>query len=107
MKFEEDFDFETANAQFHKDDIDKELQNKLKLKGTAPTHLSPKGQRQELAKTWRGQMSFFGIYIGSDWHFLMIRRLFFTGSIGFMVEVKCLHGIESVMYHNSCDTALT
>lgn len=31
MKFEEDFDFETANAQFHKDDIDKELQNKLKL----------------------------------------------------------------------------
>lgn len=33
MKFEEDFDFETANAQFHKDDLDKELQNKLKLKG--------------------------------------------------------------------------
>lgn len=37
MKFEEDFDFETANAQFHKDDIDKELQNKLKLKGIAST----------------------------------------------------------------------
>lgn len=36
MKFEEDFDFETANAQFHKDEIDKELQTKLKLKGTAP-----------------------------------------------------------------------
>lgn len=35
MKFEEDFDFETANAQFHKDEIDKELQNKLRLKGTA------------------------------------------------------------------------
>lgn len=33
MKFEEDFDFETANAQFHKEEIDKELQNKLKLKG--------------------------------------------------------------------------
>ncbi|XP_038557009.1 LSM14A mRNA processing body assembly factor b [Micropterus salmoides] len=32
MKFEEDFDFETANAQFNKDEIDKELQNKLKLK---------------------------------------------------------------------------
>ncbi|CAG01221.1 unnamed protein product, partial [Tetraodon nigroviridis] len=32
MKFEEDFDFETANAQFHKDELDKELQNKLKLK---------------------------------------------------------------------------
>lgn len=34
VKFEEDFDFETANAQFHKDEIDKELQNKLKLKGS-------------------------------------------------------------------------
>lgn len=33
MKFEEDFDFETANAQFHKDELDKELQSKLKLKG--------------------------------------------------------------------------
>nr|XP_043886464.1 LSM14A mRNA processing body assembly factor b isoform X1 [Solea senegalensis] len=32
MKFDQDFDFETANAQFHKDDIDKELQTKLKLK---------------------------------------------------------------------------
>uniref|UniRef100_UPI003AB073A2 LSM14A mRNA processing body assembly factor b isoform X2 n=1 Tax=Centroberyx gerrardi TaxID=166262 RepID=UPI003AB073A2 len=32
MKFEEDFDFETANAQFNKDEIDKELQSKLKLK---------------------------------------------------------------------------
>lgn len=48
MKFEEDFDFETANAQFHKDDIDKELQSKLKLKGEAvavarryPVKLSP------------------------------------------------------------------
>ncbi|XP_053720985.1 LSM14A mRNA processing body assembly factor b [Synchiropus splendidus] len=36
MKFEEDFDFETANAQFHKDEIDKELQNKLKLKDDKP-----------------------------------------------------------------------
>lgn len=32
MKFEEDFDFESANAQFNKEEIDKELQNKLKLK---------------------------------------------------------------------------
>lgn len=47
MKFEEDFDFETANAQFHKDEIDKELQNKLKLKG---------------------KMSFFSMHISSDWH---------------------------------------
>ncbi|XP_037546948.1 LSM14A mRNA processing body assembly factor b isoform X2 [Nematolebias whitei] len=36
VKFEEDFDFETANAQFHKDEIDKELQNKLKLKDEKP-----------------------------------------------------------------------
>ncbi|KAF6731086.1 LSM14-like protein A [Oryzias melastigma] len=36
MKFEEDFDFETANAQFHKDEIDKELQTKLKLKDDKP-----------------------------------------------------------------------
>ncbi|XP_020504984.1 LSM14A mRNA processing body assembly factor b [Labrus bergylta] len=36
MKFEEDFDFETANALFHKDEIDKELQNKLKLKDDKP-----------------------------------------------------------------------
>lgn len=41
MKFEEDFDFETANAQFHKDDIDKELQSKLKLKGAASAQFYP------------------------------------------------------------------
>lgn len=33
MKFEKDFDFESANAQFNKDEIDREFQNKLKLKG--------------------------------------------------------------------------
>ncbi|XP_046907762.1 LSM14A mRNA processing body assembly factor a isoform X2 [Hypomesus transpacificus] len=32
MKFEKDFDFESANAQFNKEDIDKEFQSKLKLK---------------------------------------------------------------------------
>ncbi|XP_065153998.1 LSM14A mRNA processing body assembly factor a isoform X3 [Paramisgurnus dabryanus] len=32
MKFEKDFDFESANAQFNKDDIDKEFQSKLRLK---------------------------------------------------------------------------
>lgn len=32
MKFEKDFDFESANAQFNKEEIDKEFQNKLKLK---------------------------------------------------------------------------
>ncbi|XP_029904277.1 LSM14A mRNA processing body assembly factor b isoform X2 [Myripristis murdjan] len=36
MKFEEDFDFESANAQFNKDEIDKELQSKLKLKDDKP-----------------------------------------------------------------------
>ena len=34
MKFDQDFDFETANAQFNKEEIEKEFQNKLKLKGT-------------------------------------------------------------------------
>lgn len=33
MKFEKDFDFESANAQFNKDEIDREFHNKLKLKG--------------------------------------------------------------------------
>lgn len=32
MKFDKDFDFESANAQFNKE-IDQEFQNKLKLKG--------------------------------------------------------------------------
>lgn len=50
MKFEEDFDFETANAQFHKDEIDKELQNKLKLKGMFQ-HVR-RGQKQALQKTF-------------------------------------------------------
>lgn len=33
MKFEKDFDFESANAQFNKEEIEREFQNKLKLKG--------------------------------------------------------------------------
>uniref|UniRef100_A0A8C5KXY5 LSM14A mRNA processing body assembly factor n=1 Tax=Jaculus jaculus TaxID=51337 RepID=A0A8C5KXY5_JACJA len=32
MKFEKDFDFESANAQFNKEEIDREFHNKLKLK---------------------------------------------------------------------------
>ncbi|KAM4573241.1 LSM14A mRNA processing body assembly factor a isoform 2-T2 [Odontesthes bonariensis] len=32
VKFEKDFDFESANAQFNKEDIDREFQSKLKLK---------------------------------------------------------------------------
>ena len=33
MKFEKDFDFESANAQFNKEEIDREFQSKLKIKG--------------------------------------------------------------------------
>lgn len=62
MKFEEDFDFETANAQFHKDDIDKELQSKLKLKGEAvaaarrcPVKLSPLFDVDPSSFDWNGQ----------------------------------------------------
>uniref|UniRef100_A0A8C5MSS3 LSM14A mRNA processing body assembly factor n=1 Tax=Leptobrachium leishanense TaxID=445787 RepID=A0A8C5MSS3_9ANUR len=36
MKFEKDFDFESANAQFNKEDIDREFHNKLKLKDDKP-----------------------------------------------------------------------
>ncbi|XP_032897812.1 protein LSM14 homolog B isoform X4 [Amblyraja radiata] len=35
MKFEGDFDFESANAQFNKEEFEKEFQNKLKIKGLA------------------------------------------------------------------------
>lgn len=34
VKFEKDFDFESANAQFNKEEIDREFHSKLKLKGT-------------------------------------------------------------------------
>lgn len=33
LQFESDFDFETANAQFNKEDIEKEIQEKLTVKG--------------------------------------------------------------------------
>ncbi|KAH0619441.1 hypothetical protein JD844_000064 [Phrynosoma platyrhinos] len=36
MKFEKDFDFESANAQFNKEEIDREFHNKLKLKEDKP-----------------------------------------------------------------------
>ncbi|XP_068117485.1 protein LSM14 homolog A isoform X2 [Hyperolius riggenbachi] len=36
MKFEKDFDFESANAQFNKEEIDKEFHNKLKIKEDKP-----------------------------------------------------------------------
>lgn len=51
MKFEKDFDFESANAQFNKEEIDREFHNKLKLKGKLKccfkgimTVLSPTGK---------------------------------------------------------------
>lgn len=40
MKFDQDFDFETANAQFNKEEIEKEFQSKLKLKGTICNYYS-------------------------------------------------------------------
>lgn len=33
MKFEKDFDFESANAQFNKEELEREFQSKLKLRG--------------------------------------------------------------------------
>lgn len=41
MKFEKDFDFESANAQFNKEEIDREFQSKLKLKGVYDTDVPP------------------------------------------------------------------
>lgn len=78
MRFEEDFDFETANAQFHKDEIDKELQNKLKLKGTASTQSSPIVQRQETYQNLSPSSAFTSaqIYMFSwwwNWHQLQVK----------------------------------
>ncbi|XP_016402273.1 protein LSM14 homolog A-like isoform X6 [Sinocyclocheilus rhinocerous] len=42
MKFEKDFDFESANAQFNKEEIDREFQNKLKIKGDEKSEKSEK-----------------------------------------------------------------
>lgn len=33
LQFESDFDFETANAQFNKDDLEKEIEDKLSVEG--------------------------------------------------------------------------
>ncbi len=33
LRFESDFDFETANAQFNKDDVEKEMEDKLGVQG--------------------------------------------------------------------------
>ncbi|XP_062860974.1 LSM14A mRNA processing body assembly factor b isoform X2 [Trichomycterus rosablanca] len=43
MKFEKDFDFETANAQFNKEEIDREFQNKLKIKDEKAVNGEEKG----------------------------------------------------------------
>lgn len=45
MKFEKDFDFESANAQFNKEEIDREFHNKLKLKGKLIFALDPSVQK--------------------------------------------------------------
>lgn len=46
VKFEKDFDFESANAQFNKEEIDREFQDKLKLKGACAL-ASPRGPPPE------------------------------------------------------------
>ncbi|XP_072918077.1 protein LSM14 homolog B isoform X4 [Hemitrygon akajei] len=46
MKFERDFDFESANAQFNKEEFEKEFQNKLKIKDDI-VHKGDNGQQEE------------------------------------------------------------
>lgn len=36
IKFEGDFDFESANAQFNREELDKEFKKKLNFKGLSP-----------------------------------------------------------------------
>ncbi|XP_058243802.1 LSM14A mRNA processing body assembly factor b isoform X3 [Hemibagrus wyckioides] len=43
MKFEKDFDFESANAQFNKEEIDREFQSKLKIKDEKTVNGEDKG----------------------------------------------------------------
>ncbi|KAL7879197.1 hypothetical protein AOLI_G00101710 [Acnodon oligacanthus] len=43
MKFEKDFDFESANAQFNKEEIDREFQSKLKIKDEKAVNGEDKG----------------------------------------------------------------
>ncbi|XP_066541353.1 LSM14A mRNA processing body assembly factor b [Hoplias malabaricus] len=44
MKFEKDFDFESANAQFNKEEIDREFQSKLKIKDEKAVNGEDKGE---------------------------------------------------------------
>lgn len=53
MKFEKDFDFESANAQFNKEEIDREFQSKLKLKGTVCLSRRQRGARPQSILTWQ------------------------------------------------------
>uniref|UniRef100_A0A672QB15 Protein LSM14 homolog A-like n=1 Tax=Sinocyclocheilus grahami TaxID=75366 RepID=A0A672QB15_SINGR len=46
MKFEKDFDFESANAQFNKEEIDREFQNKLKIKGSEKSEKTLNGEEK-------------------------------------------------------------
>nr|XP_029543036.1 protein LSM14 homolog B isoform X1 [Oncorhynchus nerka]XP_029543044.1 protein LSM14 homolog B isoform X1 [Oncorhynchus nerka] len=47
LEFESDFDFETANAQFHKDELEKELQEKLTIKDPEEESGVSEGQNTE------------------------------------------------------------
>ncbi|XP_020338775.1 protein LSM14 homolog B isoform X1 [Oncorhynchus kisutch] len=47
LQFESDFDFESANAQFHKDELEKELQEKLTIKDPEEESGVSEGQNTE------------------------------------------------------------
>ncbi|KPP71393.1 hypothetical protein Z043_109703, partial [Scleropages formosus] len=56
MKFEKDFDFESANAQFNKEEIDREFHNKLKLKVNFNIHpLSTDDKAEKPEKAVNGE----------------------------------------------------
>ncbi|XP_030625823.1 protein LSM14 homolog B [Chanos chanos] len=51
LQFESDFDFETANAQFNKEDLEKEIQDKLNVKGFEKEKAEPGVDAQESKET--------------------------------------------------------
>ncbi|XP_027017500.1 LSM14A mRNA processing body assembly factor b isoform X3 [Tachysurus fulvidraco] len=56
MKFEKDFDFESANAQFNKEEIDREFQSKLKIKEEKAVNGEDKGDSGVETQTSEGNM---------------------------------------------------
>ncbi|XP_060734300.1 LSM14A mRNA processing body assembly factor b isoform X2 [Tachysurus vachellii] len=56
MKFEKDFDFESANAQFNKEEIDREFQSKLKIKDEKAVNGEDKGDSGVETQNSEGNM---------------------------------------------------